>query len=111
LQSWQKKGYIILAASNQSGISKGTVTRENCVAAIEQTNKLLGGIIQETAFCPHYVPPTCYCRKPQSGIGVQLIETHKLNPTKCIFVGDSTSDRTFATRLGMEFSDPDTFFK
>ncbi|MCK9458543.1 MAG: HAD-IIIA family hydrolase [Proteobacteria bacterium] len=111
LQKYKKDGYMVLAASNQSGIAKGTVTAANALAAIERTNKLLDGVIAETVICPHYVPPTCYCRKPASGMGVQLIESWKLNPQKCIFVGDSTSDRTFATRLGMEFAKPEEFFK
>jgi D-glycero-D-manno-heptose 1,7-bisphosphate phosphatase len=111
LQDCQKNGFLILGASNQSGVAKGTVTLDNVKAAIDRTNKLLGGVISETTFCPHYVPPTCYCRKPASGLGIQLVESWKLDPTKCIFVGDSTSDRTFATRLGMEFAKPEEFFK
>jgi HAD superfamily hydrolase (TIGR01662 family) len=111
LQKYAKDGYLILGASNQSGVSKGTVTETNCIAAIERTNELLGGILTHTEFCPHYVPPTCYCRKPASGMGVKLIEQFKLDPSKCVFVGDSTSDKTFATRLGIEFFDANTFFK
>lgn len=111
LQKYKKDGYMVLAASNQSGIAKGTVTLDNALAAIKRTNELLSGIIQDTVICPHYVPPTCYCRKPQSGMGVQLIEKWKLDPQKCIFIGDSTTDKTFATRLGMEFAKPEEFFK
>jgi len=80
------------------------------IACFERTNKLLGVDI-EYYYCPHRVPPiTCYCRKPQSGLGVHLIETHKLNPAECIYVGDRGTDKTFAKRLGFNYVDANDFF-
>jgi histidinol phosphatase-like enzyme len=52
----------------------------------------------------------CYCRKPQSALGVYFIEKYKLDPRKCVMVGDQTTDKTFAKRFGMEYVDEKEFF-
>lgn len=111
IQEYIDKGYIILGASNQSGIGKGDLTEANAIACFERTNELLGIKIDYT-FCPHKVPPiTCYCRKPGVGIGVEFIEKYKLDPSQCIMVGDMTSDKTFATRCGFKYVEAADFFR
>jgi histidinol phosphatase-like enzyme len=86
------------------------LSHETAVACFERTNELLGLKI-DYHFCPHQSnPPVCYCRKPQSGNAVLLIEKYKLNPAECIFVGDQTSDKTFAARAGFKYFHVDQFF-
>jgi HAD superfamily hydrolase (TIGR01662 family) len=109
LKGYEQEGYKLLGVSNQSGIDRRQVKQPDVVACFDQTSKLLG-VKLETAFCPHGVPPNCYCRKPQSGLGVYFIEKYKLDPKKCIFVGDSTTDKTFAQRLGFTYETPEKFF-
>lgn len=109
LKEYESKGYLLLGVSNQSGIAKGLVSEENAIAAFKRTNELLGCDI-DFNYCPHSVPPSCYCRKPQSGLGVYLIEKHKLDPNSCIYVGDATTDKTFAKRLGFKYFTPEEFF-
>ncbi len=109
LQQFVDEGYILLGVSNQSGIAKGDMTEQDAHDCFEYTNKLLGHDI-EYHFCPHSPVPPCYCRKPQTGFGVLLIEKHKLDPRKCIMVGDMTSDKTFAKRCGFRFAHADDFF-
>lgn len=109
LKKYQKDGYLLFGASNQSAIAKG-LPEENCVACFEQTLHLLK-IRFEYLFCPHRVPPvSCYCRKPAPGMLAYFIVKHKLNPAECVFVGDSTSDKTCAERSGMKYVHPDKFF-
>lgn len=111
LLEYLNKGYILLGASNQSGIGKGDLTEAMAIACFERTNELLGIKIDYT-FCPHKVPPiTCYCRKPSVGIGVEFVEKYKLNPAETIMVGDMTSDKTFATRNGFIYYDTNDFFR
>ena len=63
-------------------------------------------------YCPHKVPPiTCYCRKPGPGMGVELIFKYKLDPRKCTYVGDMTTDKTFAARCGFKFVDHSEYFR
>lgn len=109
LAEYQKQGYLLLGASNQSAIAKG-LPYDTAVACFEKTLDLLGHKI-EYQFCPHKVPPvSCYCRKPAPGLGAYFIHKHKLNPAECIMVGDATSDQTFATRCGFKFQWTKDFF-
>jgi histidinol-phosphate phosphatase family protein len=115
LKKYKKDGYILVGISNQSGIAPNNkyggsqLSERDAISCFEFTNRELGVDI-DYYFCPHCTPPTCYCRKPQSGMGVQAIVTHKLDPSKCIMVGDRTTDKTFATRLGIKYFDAEDFF-
>ena len=111
LQSYKDKGYLLLGASNQSGIAKGEVSEQTVTELFDYTNKQLG-IDIEYRFCPHQSAPiSCYCRKPMPGLFVEFMMKHKLNPKDCIFVGDMTTDETFAKRSGIQYVDQAEFFK
>jgi HAD superfamily hydrolase (TIGR01662 family) len=95
----QKEGYLLLGASNQSGVAKGQLTAADAEACFAETAKQLGVEFTEVKYCPHKVPPIgCYCRKPGPGMGVELIVKYKLDPKQCIFVGDQTTDKSFAEK-------------
>jgi histidinol-phosphate phosphatase family protein len=111
LQAYKDKGYILLGISNQSGVAKGELTEEKAIELFDHTNALLGMDI-EYRFCPHQSAPiSCYCRKPMPGIGVEFILKYKLNRKESIFVGDMTTDKTFAARAGFQYVDHADFFK
>ena len=111
LRAMKKEGYLLLGVSNQSGVAKGTLTEADAVACFAHTNKLLKVGI-DFRFCTHQAaPPVCYCRKPQSGLGVALIREFDLDPAQSIFVGDYTTDKTFAKRLGFQYYDAEVFFR
>ena len=108
---YRKMGYKFFGVSNQSGIAKGIITAEECDRCMDKVKELLEFDDLEIKYCPHQsVPITCYCRKPQSGIGMYFIEKYKVDPKKSIMVGDMTTDKSFATRLGMTFIYSDKFF-
>jgi len=110
IQSYQDQGYLLVGVSNQSGINKGTISEETCQACMDRTLELLG-IKIEIMWCPHRSSPvSCYCRKPQSGMGMYVIEKYKVNPAQSVMVGDQTSDHTFGKRLGMKFIHAQSFF-
>lgn len=111
LQAYKDKGYLLLGCSNQSGIAKGEVADDVVRELFEHTNQQLG-IDIEYRYCPHQSAPiACYCRKPMPGIGVEFIIKHKLNRKETIFVGDMTTDKTFAQRCGFQYVDQAEFFK
>lgn len=118
LKKYMDDGYILIGISNQSGISKGTVTEENVIACMDRTRELLNmpnANTRETfpiSYCPHRPAPiSCYCRKPQMGLAMQHILSKSINPKTSIMVGDSTSDKTMADRLRMKFIHTDKFWK
>lgn len=113
LDKYIADGYQLIGVSNQSGISKGILTEEVADACFDKTRELLGYDDQEfpIIYCPHRsVPISCYCRKPQSGLGVWAIENYKLAPQECLMVGDRGTDRTFAERLGIKFVEASKFW-
>lgn len=111
IQEYRNQGCIIAGVSNQSGVAKNILSLKDAVDCFEKTNELLNQKI-DYYFCPHNIPPVnCYCRKPHCGIGVMLIEKYKLNPSLCLFVGDQTTDQTFASRCGFQFQWAKDFFK
>ena len=111
LQAYKDKGYILLGISNQSGIAKGELSEATAIELFDHTNKLLG-IDIAYRFCSHQSAPiSCYCRKPMCGVGVEFILKHKLDRKNCIFVGDMTTDKTFASRAGFQYVDQAEFFK
>jgi D-glycero-D-manno-heptose 1,7-bisphosphate phosphatase len=111
IQSYLDKGYKLLGISNQSGVHKGELTHEKASQLFQLTNKLLGLDI-EVEFCPHQSAPiSCYCRKPQTGLFVHFMNKYKLSRKDTIFVGDMTTDATFAKRCGIQYYDQADFFK
>ncbi len=108
----QAEGYLLLGASNQSGIAKGTLTAAAAEACFDETLRQLDVTFKEVRYCPHKVPPiSCYCRKPGPGMGVELIVKYQLDPRQCIYVGDLGTDASFAARCGFQFVDHNEFFR
>lgn len=111
IRKYVDNGYLLLGVSNQSGIEKGELDEAMAIKCFDRTNELLGFKI-DYQFCPHHsFPIRCYCRKPLPGLGVYLILKYHLNPSQCLMVGDSTSDKTFSARCGFGFTDQEEFFR
>lgn len=111
LRKMLANGNKLLGVSNQGDVARGKLTLAQAVACFERTNDLLG-INIEYAFCPHNPAPIqCYCRKPMCGLGVQWIEKYKLDKTKTMYVGDMTTDKTFAGRAGIGYMDANDVFR
>ena len=111
LQRFVDEGYKLFFVSNQSGVASGNVTKEAVEAAFARTIELLGLPVTEVAYCPHPAfPAGCFCRKPLPGLGVALIQRHKLAREQVIMVGDMDSDRDFARSLGVKYVDTAEFF-
>jgi HAD superfamily hydrolase (TIGR01662 family) len=111
LARWVDAGYRLFFISNQSGIAAGKLASSAAEAALLRTAELLELPITEIAFCPHPAFPVgCYCRKPMPGLGVYLMERHRLAREHLIVVGDMTSDAEFAAGLGARYYDAGMFF-
>lgn len=111
IKEYKDKGYLLLGVSNQSGVHKGELTLEKAHQLFKYTNKLLGVDI-DYRFCPHQSAPiSCYCRKPQVGAFVEFMLKYKLSRKDSFFVGDFTTDETFAKRSGIQYYDQKDFFK
>ncbi len=110
LTRFREAGWRLLGVSNQGGVAANMLSYEMALAGIGETQKQLGLRI-ETRFCPHPARPVrCWCRKPLPGFGVEFIERYRLDPVRCIYVGDMKSDADFARAAGFAYFDAEPFF-
>ena len=87
-----------------------TLTSEQVDADFARIQQQLGVSI-DILYCPHAAgPPKCWCRKPLPGLGVVFIRRHRLDPSRCIYVGTGPQDPGFARRLGFQYREADEFF-
>lgn len=110
LKEYKERGYLILAITNQSDVNKGNFV-DDVDDIIKETNSLIDNVIDDYKYCPHAIPAQiCTCRKPQSGMGLYFRDKYSLDFERCIMVGDSTTDKTFAGRLNIKYIEAKEFF-
>jgi aryl-alcohol dehydrogenase-like predicted oxidoreductase/predicted kinase/histidinol phosphatase-like enzyme len=110
LRQYRDEGWLVLGMSWRPEIADGALSADAARAAFTRMQADLG-IAIEIEFCPHGAgPPTCWCRKPLPGLGVQFILRHRLDPRQCLYVGAGAQDPGFARRLGFEYRDASDFF-
>jgi HAD superfamily hydrolase (TIGR01662 family) len=107
----RRRGLSLFFVSNQSGVASEKLSKADAEAAFARTIELLGLPVAEVMYCPHPAFPVgCFCRKPLPGLGVSLIQRHRLAREHLIMVGDMDSDRDFARALGVRYVDAGEFF-
>jgi histidinol phosphatase-like enzyme len=110
LDRHRHEGWRVILLSWQPEIADGTATRADVDACFARTLDLIG-VPMDVLYCPHGAgPPACWCRKPMPGLGVVAIQRHRLDPSRCLYVGVGTQDRAFARALGVPYADADEFF-
>jgi aryl-alcohol dehydrogenase-like predicted oxidoreductase/predicted kinase/histidinol phosphatase-like enzyme len=110
LRRFQSEGWLLLGLSWRPEIAEKTMTDEQAIAGFRRMEELLGASI-EVLYCPHGGgPPVCWCRKPLPGLGVVFIQRHRLDASRCIYVGAGPQDPGFARRLGFQYRDANDFF-
>jgi len=110
LRRYDGDGWRLLGLSWQPQIADDENLRDPVIAGFARMQELLGVSI-DVLYCPHAAgPPVCWCRKPLPGLGVMFIQRHRLDPSRCIYVGDGPQDPGFARRLGFQYQDAGRFF-
>ncbi len=97
-----KKKYKILVITNQRGIAKKIMTKndlniihKNMVAELEKNGAKISGIY----YCPH-LGDSCFCRKPQPGLIYQAAKDHRINLNDTFFVGNCDTDMEAGRQAG-----------
>jgi aryl-alcohol dehydrogenase-like predicted oxidoreductase/predicted kinase/histidinol phosphatase-like enzyme len=110
LRRHAEQGWRLLGLSWRPELAAGASAPARVADCFARTRELLGVEI-EAVYCPHGGgPPACWCRKPLPGLGALLVERHRLDPARCVYVGESANDRAFARRLGFRYLPQDEFF-
>lgn len=96
-------GYMVLVATNQSGIARGYFSMDTLTQIHDKLKRLLnayGGRIDGIFFCPHGPEDKCYCRKPQPGLYEEISQRLDIDLYNVPAVGDSLRDLQAAQLVG-----------
>lgn len=88
-------GYRVIVASNQSGLGRGLLDIDalnDIHALFHQQLAELGGHVEAIFFCPHLPEDSCGCRKPKTGMYLDLAARLGVKLTGVYMVGDRLTD-------------------
>lgn len=100
LKRMRELGYHLVLISNQSGVGRGIITREQFEAVHDRFVSLLeaeGVRLDEVAYCLHAPEAGCACRKPETGL---IPAGYREVASQSYVVGDKKSDIELAKNLG-----------
>ncbi len=98
-------GLAVVVITNQSGIARGLLTRQDFEAVQERLVELLGSEgaqLDATYMCPHHpdVDGPCLCRKPGSALFRQAADEMSLDLSRSFYVGDRWRDVAVTAEVG-----------
>lgn len=98
-------GYRVVVATNQSGVGRGFFAMATLNAIHQKMHNAaqqVGADIDAVFFCPHTQVDNCDCRKPKSGMLVEIAKRFEINlrQESVIVVGDSLRDLQAGFVLG-----------
>ncbi|MBQ0986930.1 HAD family hydrolase [Streptomyces sp. F63] len=99
LEAVRAHGAAVGVVSNQSGVARGLLTREQVVAVRRRVEELLGpfGV---WAVCPHGPGDGCGCRKPAPGLVLAACARLGVAPEEAVVIGDIGADLGAARAAG-----------
>ena len=98
-------GYRVVVATNQSGIGRGLFDMGMLNSIHEKMHKALahaGGRLDAIFFCPHTADAKCECRKPRSGMLLEIGKRFNAELTGVPCIGDSLRDLQSADAVGAQ---------
>jgi D-glycero-D-manno-heptose 1,7-bisphosphate phosphatase len=100
----QRRGYLLLVVTNQSGIDRGFYTDEDFQRVNAWMLQQLASndiIVKGVYYCPHVPEAGCACRKPAPGLILRAQREHHVDLPGSWLVGDKSSDIEAARRAGV----------
>ncbi|THJ66248.1 HAD-IIIA family hydrolase [Arthrobacter echini] len=99
LEDLRSRGVRVGVVTNQSGIARGLVTREQVDAVNARVEDLLGPF-DVWEVCPHGTADGCACRKPRPGMILSASDRLQLDPVDVAVIGDIGADMGAAAAAG-----------
>ena len=100
-----QNGFRIAVATNQSGIGRGLFDMATLNAINDKMMELVfrqGGRIDALFFCPHTADEQCECRKPRTGMLLEIAARFHADLKAVPCVGDSLKDLQAAETVGAQ---------
>jgi HAD superfamily hydrolase (TIGR01662 family) len=92
-------GLATAVVTNQSGIARGLLTREQVEAVNAEVDRRLGPF-GSWQVCPHAPADGCSCRKPRPGMIRAAAAQLGVRPEECVVIGDIGADQEAARGAG-----------
>jgi HAD superfamily hydrolase (TIGR01662 family) len=99
LDRLRARGVRVGVVSNQSGVARGLITREQVEACNARLAELLGPF-DVIRYCPHGPDDGCACRKPAPGMVKDACAELGVDPARCVVIGDIGADVDAASAAG-----------
>jgi D-sedoheptulose 7-phosphate isomerase len=103
IRAARELGWGVAVLSNQSGVGRGLMTRDQVEAVNERVQALLaveGASVDQFCVCPHAPEDRCTCRKPKTGLVLTLAREESVDLLESVVVGDKTTDLQLARNVG-----------
>ncbi len=104
LRNIQKKGYLLIIVTNQSGIGRGYYSEEayqELTQFIIETCLKRDIVIHAVYHCPHTPENGCHCRKPKPGMFKEAQKEFHIDMHRSWMIGDKDSDMLAAKNAGI----------
>ena len=98
-------GYLVILATNQSGIGRGLFEVSTLNAIHDKMHRALaqiGGRVDAIFFCPHAQEANCGCRKPRAGLLEEIAHRFSIDLAGVPSVGDSLRDLEASAAVGAQ---------
>jgi D-glycero-D-manno-heptose 1,7-bisphosphate phosphatase len=90
-----QSGFRVAIATNQSGIARGLLDMATLNAINDKMHRALaqmGGRIDAMFYCPHTADDNCECRKPKTGMILDIGRRFSVGLNEVYAVGDTLRD-------------------
>lgn len=98
LEKLKAAGFVLLATTNQPGLSRGYQSRRDLDRMHELLRRQLP--IEDVMVCPHDETDSCPCRAPRPGLLIELAFKWHLNLERSFVVSDRWQDAAAARAAG-----------
>ncbi|MDB6016454.1 MAG: gmhB 1 [Pedosphaera sp.] len=98
LQKLKAAGFVLIATTNQSGLSLGGVSRRELDRMHEVLRRALP--LDDILVCPHAEADECPCRKPSAGLLTEAAFKWHLDLERSFVISDKWQDAAAARTVG-----------
>lgn len=102
LRALKSRRIRVTIATNQSGIGRGLLSRDQLQRIQQKMDEDAAGAIRAHFVCPHAPEANCDCRKPRAQLIFRAIESSGVPSAQTLLVGDDMRDLLAARHAGIK---------